>query len=70
MGARGTGELSLVKAMLNKYADDGLRLIEVEKHDLIDLPEIVEKIYRRPERFILYCDDLSFESWLAQATRR
>lgn len=61
-GARGTGKSSLVKAMLNKYADDGLRLIEVEKHDLIDLPEIVEKIYRRPERFILYCDDLSFES--------
>jgi predicted AAA+ superfamily ATPase len=61
-GARGTGKSSLVKAMLNKYADDGLRLIEVEKHDLIDLPEIVEKIYQRPERFILYCDDLSFES--------
>lgn len=61
-GARGTGKSSLVKAMLNKYSDDGLRLIEVEKHDLTDLPEIVEKIYNRPERFILYCDDLSFES--------
>lgn len=61
-GARGTGKSSLVKAMLNKYAVSGLRLIEVEKHDLTDLHEIVELIYRRPERFILYCDDLSFES--------
>ena len=61
-GARGTGKSSLVKAMLNKYAPEGLRLIEVEKHDLIDLPDIVEQIYRYPERFILYCDDLSFES--------
>lgn len=61
-GARGTGKSSLVKAMLNKYAAEGLRLIEVEKHDLTDLPDIVEQIYRRPERFILYCDDLSFES--------
>jgi predicted AAA+ superfamily ATPase len=48
--------------MLNKYAATGLRLIEVEKHDLTDLHDIVEQIYRRPERFILYCDDLSFES--------
>lgn len=61
-GARGTGKSSLVKAMLNKYATTGLRLIEVEKHDLTGLHDIVEKIYRRPERFILYCDDLSFES--------
>jgi predicted AAA+ superfamily ATPase len=61
-GARGTGKSSLVKAMLNKYAATGLRLIEVEKHDLTDLHDIVEQIYRRPERFILYCDDLSFES--------
>lgn len=61
-GARGTGKSSLVKALLNKYAPKGLRLIEVEKHDLIDLPEIVERIYRRPERFVLYCDDLSFEA--------
>ncbi len=61
-GARGTGKSSLVKAMLNKYAAAGLRLIEVEKHDLTGLHDIVEKIYRRPERFILYCDDLSFES--------
>ena len=61
-GARGTGKSSLVKALLNKYASRGLRVIEVEKQDLIDLPEIVEYIYRRPERFVLYCDDLSFEA--------
>jgi len=61
-GARGTGKSSLVKAVLNKYAAKGLRLIEVEKHDLIGLHDIVEQIYRRPERFILYCDDLSFEA--------
>lgn len=61
-GARGTGKSSLVKALLNKYAARGLRVIEVEKRDLIDLPEIVERIYRLPERFILYCDDLSFEA--------
>ena len=61
-GARGTGKSSLVKAMLNKYAVDGLRMIEVEKHDLIDLPDIVEQVHLRAERFILYCDDLSFES--------
>lgn len=59
-GARGTGKSSLVKALLNKYASKGLRLIEVEKHDLVDLPDIVEPIHRRPERFILFCDDLSF----------
>ena len=61
-GARGTGKSSLVKALLNKYAPRGLRVIEVEKQDLIDLPEIVDCIYRRPERFVLYCDDLSFEA--------
>ena len=61
-GARGTGKSSLVKALLNKYAPRGLRVIEVEKQDLIDLPEIVECIYRRAERFVLYCDDLSFEA--------
>ncbi|HVS26350.1 MAG TPA: ATP-binding protein [Burkholderiales bacterium] len=61
-GARGTGKSSLVKAVLNKYAGKGLRLIEVEKHALIDLPDIVEPVYRRPERFILFCDDLSFEA--------
>ena len=61
-GARGTGKSSLVKALLNRYAARGLRVIEVEKRDLTDLPEIVELIGDRPERFILYCDDLSFES--------
>ncbi|WP_430231862.1 ATP-binding protein [Nitrosomonas communis] len=61
-GARGTGKSSLVKALLNKYANKGLRLIEVEKHDLIDLHDIVERVFQRPERFIVYCDDLSFES--------
>lgn len=61
-GARGTGKSSLVKALLNKYASRGLRLIEVEKRDLTDLPDIVEMIHARPERFILYCDDLSFEA--------
>lgn len=61
-GARGTGKSSLIKALLNQYAEDGLRLIEVEKHHLVDLHDIVEKIYRRPERFILFCDDLSFET--------
>lgn len=59
-GARGTGKSSLVKAVLNQYAGKGLRLIEVEKNDLGDLPDIVDLIYGRPERFILYCDDLSF----------
>ena len=61
-GARGTGKSSLIKALLNKFAPRGLRLIEVEKQDLIDLPDIVDMIAARPERFILYCDDLSFEA--------
>lgn len=61
-GARGTGKSSLIKALLNEYADRGLRLIEVDKHDLLDLPQIVEPLYGRPERFLLYCDDLSFEA--------
>jgi len=61
-GARGTGKSSLVKALLNKYASRGLRLLEVEKRDLTDLPDIVELIHARPEHFILYCDDLSFEA--------
>jgi hypothetical protein len=61
-GARGTGKSSLIKALLNKYASRGLRLIEVEKQDLVDLTDIVDRICDRPERFILYCDDLSFEA--------
>ncbi len=61
-GSRGTGKSSLIKALLNKFAARGLRVIEVEKQDLVDLPDIVEQIAARPERFILYCDDLSFEA--------
>jgi hypothetical protein len=61
-GARGTGKSSLVKAVLNRYADRGLRLIEVEKMDLVDLPEIVDLVAEQPERFVIFCDDLSFES--------
>src|SRR5919205_1869161 len=61
-GARGTGKSSLIKALLNEYSGRKLRLIEVEKHDLIDLPDIVDQIAERRERFILYCDDLSFEA--------
>jgi predicted AAA+ superfamily ATPase len=61
-GSRGTGKSSLIKALLNEYADRGLRLIEVEKEHLVDLPDIVEWLDGRPERFLLYCDDLSFEA--------
>lgn len=61
-GARGTGKSSLVKAMLDRYGDQGLRLIEVDKDDLVDLPEIVDLVASRPERFIIFSDDLSFES--------
>jgi predicted AAA+ superfamily ATPase len=60
-GARGTGKSSLIKACLNEYADQGLRLIEVDKDDLVDLPDIVDLVAARPERFIIFCDDLSFE---------
>ena len=60
-GARGTGKSSLIKACLNRYADQGLRLIEVDKDDLADLPDIVDLVASRPERFIIFCDDLSFE---------
>lgn len=60
-GARGTGKSSLIKACLNGYADQGLRLIEVDKADLADLPDIVDLVAGRPERFVIFCDDLSFE---------
>jgi uncharacterized protein len=60
-GARGTGKSSLIKACLNEFADRGLRLIEVDKTDLVDLPDIVDLIADRPERFIVFCDDLSFD---------
>jgi uncharacterized protein len=61
-GSRGTGKSSLVKAMLNKYSGSGLRLIEVDKSDLVDLPDIVEQIAERRERFLIFCDDLSFDA--------
>ena len=60
-GARGTGKSSLIKACLHAFAPQGLRLIEVDKADLVDLPEIVALIAGRPERFVVYCDDLSFD---------
>jgi predicted AAA+ superfamily ATPase len=60
-GARGTGKSSLIKACLNEFHESGLRLIEVDKDDLVDLPELVELVGSRRERFIVYCDDLSFE---------
>ena len=60
-GARGTGKSSLVRACLNTYSDQGLRLIEVDKSDLIDLPDMVDILARRPEKFIVFCDDLSFD---------
>ena len=60
-GARGTGKSSLIKACLNAYAPQGLRLIEVDKADLTDLPDIVDVVAGQPEKFIVYCDDLSFE---------
>ena len=61
-GSRGTGKSSLVKAVLNAFHDRGLRLIEVEKQDLVHLPDIVDQLFGRRERFILFCDDLSFEA--------
>ena len=59
-GARGTGKSSIVKGLLNKYSGKGLRLIEVEKNDLVDLPQIVDQVAGRKERFLLFCDDLTF----------
>jgi uncharacterized protein len=61
-GSRGTGKSSLVKAMLAKYGNKGLRLIEVDKGDLVDLPDIVDLIADRSERFLVFCDDLSFDA--------
>jgi predicted AAA+ superfamily ATPase len=60
-GARGTGKSSLIRACLHTYAPQGLRLIEVDKADMVDLPDIVEVVSQRPEKFIVFCDDLSFE---------
>jgi predicted AAA+ superfamily ATPase len=60
-GARGTGKSSLIKACLSAYSPQGLRLIEVDKDDLTDLPDIIELVSERPEKFMIFCDDLSFE---------
>ena len=61
-GERGTGKSSLVKALLNEFAAQGLRLVQVHRQDLLDLPEITNRLWDRPEKFILFCDDLSFEA--------
>jgi predicted AAA+ superfamily ATPase len=61
-GARGTGKSSLVRACLSEFAVQGLRLIEVDKEDLVDMPRIAELVEMHPQRFIIFCDDLSFES--------
>jgi predicted AAA+ superfamily ATPase len=61
-GSRGTGKSSLIKALMNAHAAAGLRLVEVDKHELLDLPDILALLEDRPERFLLYCDDLSFEA--------
>lgn len=60
-GSRGTGKSSLIKALLNNYAEQGLRIIEIDKDDLVDLPEIVDTIRELRWRFVIFCDDLSFE---------
>ena len=60
-GARGTGKSSLIKACLTEFGPQGLRLIEVDKGDLVDLPDLVDLVTERPERFIIFCDDLSFD---------
>ncbi len=60
-GSRGTGKSSLIKALLNTYHPKGLRVLEVERDDLVHLPEIVDHVRSLPQRFIVYCDDLSFE---------
>ena len=60
-GARGTGKSSLIKACLNEYAPRGLRLVEIDKADLVDLPDLIALVAGRPERFVVFCDDLSFD---------
>ena len=61
-GSRGTGKSSIVRALLNEYQNQGLRLIEIERDDLSDLPDIQQLIENRPEKFIVYCDDLAFNA--------
>ncbi|MGF1643861.1 MAG: ATP-binding protein [Thiotrichales bacterium] len=67
-GARGTGKSTLIKGLLNRYAVDGLRVIEIEKNDLLYLPEIVTPLYQQPEHYILFVDDLSFDAHEQQFT--
>lgn len=61
-GAKGTGKSSLVKALLTEHAERGLRVVEVDRQHLVELPDILDLLHDRPEKFILYCDDLSFEA--------
>jgi predicted AAA+ superfamily ATPase len=61
-GARGTGKSSVVKALLSRFSQQGLRIVEVDKQDLVDLPQIATLLRGRDERFIVFCDDLSFEA--------
>ena len=61
-GSRGTGKSSLIKAIFNALRDQGLRLIEMDKDELVDLPEVLDLIHGRPERFVIFCDDLSFDA--------
>ena len=61
-GARGTGKSSLIKALLTEFSSQGLRLIEIEKQDLIHLADVVQQLRERPEKFIIFCDDLTFEA--------
>jgi predicted AAA+ superfamily ATPase len=60
-GERGSGKSSIVKALLHRFASEGLRLVQLHRHDLLDLPEVVDRLWDRPEKYILFCDDLSFE---------
>ncbi len=61
-GSRGTGKSSLIKALLNEYAGEGLRMVEMDRRHLAELPDVLELLEDRPEKFIIYCDDLSFEA--------
>ena len=61
-GSRGTGKSSIIRALLAEYASEGLRLIEIERDHLADLPRVVEQLQGLPQRFVLFCDDLSFEA--------
>ena len=61
-GSRGTGKSTLIKAVFNAYVERGLRLIEVDKDHLVELPQLIDVLHDRQERFLVYCDDLSFEA--------